>query len=91
MNVYWRFLKFDYKFQAILFIINTLLILASLSVSLGMIYLVLLLQIFIGFYQVVVSGLVNLIQPSLDDRVKRIRKIHFWGGINYVVGLIFIE
>ena len=56
-----------------------------------MIYIILLLQIFIGIYQVAVSGIVNLIQVPLDDRIKRIRKIHFWGGINYVVGLITLS
>lgn len=86
MKIHWRFLKYDLTFQTLFFLINTLLIFGGILINDLFIY-VLLLQIFIGFYQVAISGLVNLIKEGLDHRIMLLRKIHFWGGISYCIQL----
>lgn len=87
MNLSFGFLKFDRAFQASVFIMNTSILLGAVFNYEFFVWL-LYLQFFIGFYQVFISGLVNLISRSLDIRVKRLRLYHFWGGIAYVF-LIF--
>lgn len=87
MKIRIRFLGYDILIQSIWLLINLTLLVYSLFVYGGIIYLALF-QILLGAYQLLFSALIHLGTDSFAPLLTRFRRVHFMGSIFYLF-LIF--
>lgn len=89
MKVKIGFLKLDVPIQGLLLILNAALFVGGIFGTPTLVY-AMLLQAFIGFYQVLVSGTVNLLSSSFAPVIVKMRQIHFILSIMYVLALFWM-
>ncbi len=77
------FLMIDTTLQTILIILNTLLLVTIIGA--------LILQFFLGLYQLFVSAPIRLLGQEFDEEVTRWRRWHFWGSLIYISCLLTIS
>lgn len=85
MKTHLNILRIDFWVQAFLMTLNTLLLFFLPYSFVFVLYLLL----YIGFYQFLISAIVNLLREIVSPEIYKLRKIHFFGSIIFI-GLLFL-